>query len=343
MRTYVIAEAGSNWRMGTTKRDLAMAKRLIDVAIESGADAVKFQTYKPETVYVENAGKSEYLAESGLKDDIKEIFKDLSMPYSMIPELAAYCERGGIAFMSTPFSVSDARAIDPYVRMHKIASYEITHAPLVEYLAKTGKPLIMSTGCADYDDISWAVNYFKECGGSTLKLMQCTAKYPAPIETINLLAIQDLINRFGVEVGLSDHSRDPLTAPLGAVAVGASVVEKHFTLHNALPGPDHSFAVRPEELKSMVLGIRNVEKALGKGQKRVLREEEELRRFAQRGVQAVREIKQGEVLKLGFNIDVLRPGVQKKGVHPKFLSEINGKKSNRDIGIGEGVDHGDWC
>lgn len=324
------------------KRDLAMAKALIDVAVEAGADAVKFQTYKPETVYVENAGESDYLAEAGIKEDIREIFRDLSMPYELIPQLAAYCGFKRIEFMSTPFSIADAQAIDPFVTTHKIASYEISHAPLIEWLARTKKPLVMSTGGATYEDIEWAVGHFRKYGGERLTLMQCTAKYPAPMSTLNLRAIRTIGKRFNLEVGFSDHSRDPVIGPVGAVAMGATVIEKHYTLHNSLPGPDHSFAVCPEGLRQMVVGIRDMEKALGEEEKVVLPEEHELRSFAQRAVQAVSRIRKGEIYRLGVNIEVLRPGKQAKGVHPRLLEEIEGSVATRDVEYGEGVRQGDW-
>jgi len=149
--TYVIAEAGSNWRMGAPKRDLAMAHALIDVAKDAGCDAVKFQTYKSHTVYAANAGESDYLAESGIKESINDIFDDLSMPYEMIEKLAAYAKRRGIDFMSTPFSKEDADAVDPFVDLHKIASYEISHTQLQAHLAKKGKPIVFSTGASTYE------------------------------------------------------------------------------------------------------------------------------------------------------------------------------------------------
>ncbi len=256
---------------------MEMAKALIDVAAQSKADAVKFQTFKPGKVYVPNAGKSEYLSEAGIKKPITEIFKDLSMPYSMLPELAAYAKGRGILFMSSVFSVESAEAVNPYVKIHKNASYEITHSRLIKFLAETGKPLVMSTGGADCEDIKWALNHFYQNGGKKIVLMQCTAKYPAPINTLNLRAIPELIKKFNVPVGLSDHSRDPIVGPVGAVALGAAVIEKHFTLHNRLPGPDHSFALTPGELEKMVKAIRSCEQALGTGQKEPQAEEQELR------------------------------------------------------------------
>jgi len=341
-KVFVIAEAGSNWRLGSTKRDISMAKVLIDVAAKVGADAVKFQTYKSETVYVQNAGTSDYLSDAGINEPITEIFKDLSMPYEMIPELSEYCQKKDIKFMSTPFSIDDAKAIDPYIEIHKIASYEITHIRLIEFVAKSGKPLILSTGASTYDEIEWAINYFYEKGGKEISLMQTTAKYPADFSTLNLKVIPDLMQRFKVPVGLSDHSRDPVVAPITAVALGATIIEKHFTLHNKLPGPDHSFALTPTELKKMIDMIRSCEKCLGSGKKIVFLEEQELREYAQRGIQATKSIQKGDLLKERVNIDILRSGKQKKGLHPKYLVEIEGKRSTRNISLGEGIINGDY-
>ena len=341
-RVFIIAEAGSNWRCGTLARDREMAKRLIEVAAESGADAVKFQTYRAETVYVPNAGESDYLSEVGIKESITDIFKDLSMPYEMIPELADYSRKLGIKFMSTPFSVQDAKALDPYVEIHKNASYEISHLRLIEFIAKTKKPLILSSGAATLEDIEWAVSHFYKNGGKTIALLQCTAKYPAPMPTLNLKTIPDLIKRFKMPVGFSDHSRDPLTGPVAAVALGATIIEKHYTLSNKLPGPDHAFAITPEELKKMVKSIRDCEDSMGSGEKVVQEAEEELRSYAQRALQATKEIKKGGVLSEGVNIDILRSGKQKKGLHPKFLPEIEGKEAKRDIPLGDGIQREDY-
>lgn len=341
-KVVIIAEAGSNWRCGTPARDIKMAKSLIDVAVEAGADAVKFQTYRPETVYVPNAGDSDYLSEEGIKESITEIFQDLSMPYELIPQLAEYCQKQNIEFMSTPFSIADAKAVDPYVKTHKIASYEISHIRLIEFIAKTGKPVILSTGGATCEDIEWAINHFYMNGGKIISLMQCTAKYPAPLSALNLKVIPELIKRFNVPVGLSDHSRDPIIGPVGAIALGATIIEKHFTLHNKLPGPDHSFAITPDELKQMVKAIRQIEEALGSGKKKVQQEEKELREYAQRSIQAIAEIKKGDALSEGKTIDVLRPGKQKQGLHPKYMIEIEGKRATRHISLGDGIQENDY-
>ena len=342
-RVFVIAEAGSNWRIGTARRDLAMASALIDVAADAGADAVKFQTYRAETLYVANAGSSDYLAAAGITDDIGDLLGDLAMPYEMLGELAERCRRRELAFMSTGFSAADFAAIDPHVAVHKIASYELGHLRLIDLAAASGKPLVMSTGASEDSDIAWAVERFRTQGGRELCLMQCTAKYPAPLASLNLAVIPALRRRFGACVGLSDHSRDPVTAPLAAVALGARAIEKHFTLHNALPGPDHAFAVTPDELKQMVRRIREAEEARGAAEKQIVAAERELAAYARRGVQALRDIAAGEVLREGHNIDILRPGKRKLGVHPRNIEEMAGCRATRNIAAGDGMEPGDWA
>lgn len=339
-RVFIIAEAGSNWRMGERQRDIAMAKGLIEHAAEAKVDAIKFQSFSAKSVYVQNAGLPGYMSKSD--KSINDIFEDISLPADVLPLLSDHCKKYGIKFLSSVFSIEDAKAVDPYVQMHKIASYEITHSRLIEFVAGTGKPLILSTGAATYDDIEWALEHFRKHGGRQVTLMQTTAKYPAPLSTLNLKAIPTLAKRFGVPVGLSDHSRDPIIGPLAAVALGAVAIEKHFTLHNSLPGPDHAFALTPKELKEMVRTIRDAEKALGSAEKRVLLEEQELRNYAQRGIQATRAIKKGEVFKEGTNIDILRPGKQKKGLHPKFLPKIEGMRAKRNIPAGDGIIDADY-
>ena len=339
---FIIAEAGSNWRMGTPERDMKMAETLIDVASEAGADAIKFQTYRAHSVYVPNAGNSDYLSNAGIKESINKIFEDLSMPYEMIPKLAKYSKKKNIEFMSTPFSVEDAKAIDPYTNYHKIASYEISHLRLIEYIASTGKPTFLSTGASNKEEIKWALETFFSNGGGKITLLQTTAKYPAPISSLNLKAMIDLKNEFDVDVGLSDHSTDPIIGPVIATALGASVIEKHFTLDKKLPGPDHSFALNPNQLKEMIRSIRDAEKGLGSGEKVVLDEESELRDYAQRTIQCIKPISKGDIFVEGENVNVLRSGKQRKGLHPKFLEKIQGRKSTRNIPIGDGVMEEDY-
>lgn len=341
-RVFVIAEAGSNWRSGTPARDNAMGRALIDVAVEAGADAVKFQTYRPETVYVANAGASDYLSDAGIKEDISDIFADLAMPYELVEALATYAKSKGILFMSTAFSPQDFEAVDPHVDVHKVASYEISHPDLIRLAAESGKPTIMSTGASVDADIAWAVDQFRRHGGKDLCVLQCTAKYPAPVSALNLKTIDYLARRFRVTAGLSDHSRDPIIGPVCAVARGARVVEKHYTLDNRLPGPDHAFAATPSELIAMTAAVRAAESSLGTGVKEVLPEEQELAGYARRGLQAIRDIEPGTPLVKDDTIAVLRPGQQRLGLHPKHLDRLAGKKATRKISLGDGVQEGDW-
>lgn len=335
--TFVIAEAGSNWKAGSYKEDLQRAKRLIEIASEAGADAIKFQTYRPETVYVPNAGQIKYLSKVQKDDNINEMFKKLSMPYEMLSELAKYCKKNKIMFMSTPFSVQDAKQIDPYVKVHKVASYEINHIRLLEFLSQTKKPVLISTGASTFNEIDFAVNLMKRNKSGPIVLLQCTSKYPAPIDALNILVIPKLKEKYQVPVGFSDHSFDPLIGPLMAVGMGATIIEKHFTLDRNFSGPDHAFALIPEELKKMISYVRLADKAKGSGDKEILKEEQELHRFATRSVQAIRNISKGEILEEGVNIDILRPGRQKRGAEPRFLYKIMGKKSVRNLKIGEGI------
>ena len=335
--TFIIAEAGSNWKSGSYEEDLEQAKKLIKIASKAGADAVKFQTYKADTVYAYNAGNSNYLAEQGINKEINEIFEYLSMPYEMISELSQICNDEKIIFMSTPFSVEDAKQIDPFVSLHKIASFEINHVRLIEFLSKTEKPILISTGASTFDEIDFAVNLIKNNKNNEIGLLQCTSKYPAPIESLNLSTIPKMKERYNIPIGFSDHSVEPLIGPLTAVGLGATIIEKHFTLDKNLPGPDHSFAITPQELELMVKSIRQADKTKGNGKKMILDEEQELLLFAKRRIQAIKDIRKGDILKEGFNFEVLRPGNRIRGLEPRFLDKINGTKSTKDVLKGDGI------
>ena len=195
-----------------------MARALIDAAADAGADAVKFQTYRADTTYAPNAGASEYLAAAGIDEPILDLFRDLEMPYELVPELAAYAAERGIEFMSSPFSLADLAAVDPHVRIHKVASFEISDTRLLEGVARTGKPVVVSTGASGPDDIETALEVLRENGAGPVCLLQCTSSYPAPPESLNLDVIPSLAGRFRLPVGLSDHSEDPVVAPVAAVA-----------------------------------------------------------------------------------------------------------------------------
>lgn len=336
---FIIAEAGSNWKCGTFEQDLEQAKKLIQIASKSGADAIKFQTYKSKTIYVENAGISKYLSDSGYSENINNMFDYLSMPYELIPKLAQLCSENKIIFMSTPFSVDDAKAIDPFVEIHKIASFEINHVRLLEFLASTKKPIILSTGASTYDEIDFAVNFLKKAGCDDVTLLQCTSKYPCPLESLNLSTIPKIQERYQLPVGLSDHSEDPILAPVIATSLGATIIEKHFTIDKTLFGPDHKFALTPTELDLMVKSIRNVNKIMGGGEKIILDVEQELSKFATRSIQAITDIKKGDRLIEGKNFQLLRPGNRKRGLPGKFFLDINNKYATYDIKKGDGIEN----
>lgn len=336
-KTFIIAEAGSNWKVGTYDDDLNRAKELIKIASKSGADAVKFQTFKPETVFVPEAGKIDYLSKKGITQSINDIFENMSMPYEMIPQLSNYCKKENIMFMSTSFSINDAKEVDPHVDFHKVASFEINHIRLLEFLAKTKKPIIISTGASTYDEIDFAVDLVRKNGNDKIALLQCTSKYPALIEELNLSVIPKMKSKYNVPVGFSDHSMDPIIGPVLAIGLGATIIEKHFTIDRNLPGPDHQSSLIPSELELMVKSIRNADNAKGNGEKIILEVEKELHQAGTRAIQAIQNISKGDILREGINFDLLRPGNRSRGLEPRFLSSVNGKISSKDVALGDGI------
>jgi len=327
-QTFVIAEAGSNHN-----GDLATAKELIDVAVDAGADAVKFQTFRAEDMYVEDSGEVEYLDDDR---SIYEIIESMEMPHEWIPELHEYCTERDIYFLSTPFDEQSAELLSEYVPAWKVASYTSSHHPFLRELADSDKPIIMSTGAHKLSEVRESVEVLNDAGVSGLALLQCVAAYPTPLEEINVRVIETLSNEFGVPVGLSDHTLDPVTAPVAAVAIGADIVEKHFTLDKSMDGPDHQFALEPDELKTMVSAVRNTEIALGSGEKAILDVESELHDKARRAVHAVEDISIGETF-TEKNLKILRPGEQEAGLHPKFYYDLLGKSAERNISKSDGI------
>lgn len=326
---FVIAEAGANFKISANPDiNFKHALKLIDIAVESKADAVKFQLYKAKKLYVDTAGYADYL---GKNKPINQIIQEMELPYEWLSKLKKYCDDKGIIFLCTPFDEESADELEKIgISAYKIASYTISHIPLLKHIAKKGKPIILSTGASDLNDIKEAIKAVREQGNDQISVMHCTAKYPAPLSSINLKVIPSLINEFNIPIGLSDHSRDPLIAPLGAVALGAKIIEKHFTTDNNLSGPDHGFAVLPNELKNMVMNVKNIEKTLGKEEKKVLEEEKELYNFARRFIYVTKDIKKGELFSKE-NLGILRSGNMKKGMHPKYFDNITGKKAIYDI------------
>ena len=319
---FIIAEAGSNHN-----GKLAMAYRLIDVAVRAGADAVKFQTFRAARLYTPRAGNSEYLK---LSKPIYEIIRDMEMPYEWIPKLAAYSRKKKIQFLSTPFDEESADRLAPYVDAFKIASYELSHHPLIKYVAGFGKPVLLSTGAATEAEVAESVALLRRSKAKGFCLLQCTASYPAPLESLHVRVLQTYRDRFGVPTGLSDHSRDPVTAPMTAAALGADLLEKHFTLRNDLPGPDHRYAITPPELALLVRRVRDVEAARGRFDKHVDPVEKELRHFARRSLFAIEDIDIGDLLTRD-NIAALRNGSMPGGLPPSKIDSLLGRKARRAI------------
>lgn len=327
-RCYVIAEAGSNHN-----GDLNLALRLIDAASKAGADAVKFQLFRAETMYPQGAGTADYL---GDETDIYEIIARMELPAEWLPRLAAACREREIDFLATPFDEASVDALDPFVPLFKIASYELTHHPLLAHVASKGKPVLLSTGAADLEEIEHALDVLRSAGTGEITLLQCTAAYPTRLEALNVSVLAQLRDRFGVQVGLSDHSEDPVIAPVVAIGAGASVIEKHFTLDRGLPGPDHRFALEPDELGRMVAAIRDAERAWGSGIKHVHEDEEELRAFARRSIFALKDIEAGDVLDAA-TIGVLRNGKKRPGLTPSRYGEVLGRRAARAVPAGEAI------
>lgn len=325
---FIIAEAGSNHN-----GDLETAKELIEVAADAGADAIKFQTFRAEDMYLEDSGKVEYL-----EDDrsIYDIIESMEMPYEWIPVLHDCCNECGISFLSTPFDERSAEELAEYVPAWKVASYTSSHHPFLRYLATSEKPIIMSTGAHELDEVRESVDVLTDAGAEDFALLQCVAAYPTPTEKINVKVVETLANQFDVPTGLSDHTLNPVTAPATAVALGASIVEKHFTLDKTMDGPDHQFALEPDELAEMVDAIRDTEAALGTGEKSVLGVEGELFEKARRAIHAVDDISSGEEF-TADNLKVLRPGEREPGLRPKFYEDILGKTAARDVEKSAGV------
>ncbi len=332
---YVIAEAGANFRISKDPdTNFRQAIDLIDLAARAGADAVKFQLYRAETLYVKKAGFADYL---GSQTSIFDIIQEMELPGDWLPDLAEHCRKKKIVFLCTPF---DEKAVDQLeaieVPAYKIASYTISHIPLLKYIAAKNKPVILSTGASDMADIEAAVKAVREAGNQDLILMQCTAKYPAPLESLHLKTIPALANAFGLPVGFSDHSRNPVIGPAGAVAMGACMVEKHFTTGNDLPGPDHAFAILPDELDRMVRSIRMMEHALGDETKKVQDQELELYEFARRSIYARIPIAAGEII-TDDHLIILRSGKQAKGLPPALKETIIGKRAKKKIASQEPI------
>jgi N-acetylneuraminate synthase/N,N'-diacetyllegionaminate synthase len=320
---FIIAEAGVNHN-----GSIELAKKLIDAAKEAGADAVKFQTFKAENVVVKNVEKAEYQKKStNSRESQYEMIKNLELSEYDFKKLADYAKEKEIMFLSSPF---DKESVDLLYELDvpafKIGSGEITNFPLLKHIARKGKPVILSTGMSTLGEVEEALNVIRSEGVEDVILLQCVSNYPTRIEDINLRAMGTLKQAFKVPVGLSDHTLG-IIVPIAAVALGACVLEKHFTLDRNLPGPDHKASLEPDELKEMVNAIRDVEKALGKGIKRPTADEEEIKKAARRSVVAKVDIPEGAVITEDM-LDVKRPGT---GIEPRYMEGVIGKIAEINI------------
>jgi len=326
--TFIIAEAGSNHN-----GDLETAKELIDVAVDAGADAVKFQTFRAENLYVEDSGADENLDSD---DSIFDTIRSLEHPSEWIPKLKSYCDKQDIIFLSTPFDEDAANALADYVPVYKVASSTVTHTPLLKHIASKNKPVIMSTGTHTLKEVQQAVNTLKNNGVTDIALLHCVAAYPTPLEQIHVQTMDTLRETFSVPVGLSDHTTDPIIAPTTAVARGGVIIEKHFTLDRSMDGPDHSFAIEPDELDRMVTAIHRTETALGNPSPNVSKIEQHSYEIARRSIHATQTIQQGEEI-TEDNTAVLRPGKNKKGIAPSKYETILGAVASQRISKDDGI------
>jgi sialic acid synthase SpsE len=317
---YLIAEAGANHN-----RDLGIATQLIDAAADAGVDAVKFQLYTGEAVYSAKAPRLKYFPD---KRSPRELLDAIALPREWLSPLAARARDRGLAFFASPFDVSAVEALATLgVPAMKIASFELVDIPLIRRAAAVGVPVILSTGMATHSEIDDALSAVSESGNQEVALLRCASLYPAPARLMNLRAMESMRSAFAVPVGLSDHSAG-LAIPAAAVGLGAELLEKHFTLSRAMDGPDHRFALEPEELRAMVEGVREVEAALGSGHLDGPSPEEAEEMYGlRRSVVAAVDIPVG-VLITRQMVTTKRPG---HGIKPKHIDRIVGRRARVDI------------
>ncbi len=320
-RTFVIAEAGVNHN-----GDVALARKLVDVAAEAGADAVKFQTFSVDRLVTPTAAPAEYQRRTGAASQ-HEMLRQLELSRAAHEELAAHCATRGIEFMSTPFDPESARFLAGLgVRRLKVPSGEITNLPLLEVVGSLGPQVILSTGMAEMAEVETAVATLCRAGATDLVVLQCVSNYPAEAAATNLRVMDTYAQAFGVPVGLSDHTVG-LTIAIAAVARGARYLEKHFTLDRTLPGPDHQASLEPDELAALVRAVRDVEAALGDGIKRPAPSELPVRDVARKSLVAARDLAAGSVLRQE-DVVILRPGT---GISPARLPDVIGRRTVRAI------------
>jgi len=325
---FIIAEAGVNHN-----GDIEIAKKMIDVAKNAGVDAVKFQTFKAENVASKYAEMAVYQKRNtGYEEKQLDMIKKFELNYDDFKMLKDYCDRKEIMFLSTPHSPDAIDFLEPLIPIYKIGSGDLTNIPFLEKVARKGKPIILSTGMATLGEIEEAIWTIEKEGNREILLLHCISSYPAKIEDINLRVIQTLREAFKLPVGFSDHTLSTVI-PAAAVALGACVIEKHFTLDKNMNGPDHKASLEPDELKEMVKNIREVEKAIGEGIKKPTIEEEEIKKIARKSIVASTDIPKGTIITEKM-VDIKRPNT---GLPPKYLNEIIGKKTSKNIKKDENI------
>lgn len=329
MKTLIIAEAGVNHN-----GDIEMARRLVEVAAQSGADFVKFQTFKAEKLVTHKAAKAFYQVQLGAEGESQfDMLHRLELSFEMHVALIEHCKAQGIRFLSTGFDVESVNLLASLdIPLFKIPSGEITNLPYLQHIGGKRKPIILSTGMANMDEIAAALAVLETAGTprEQITVLHCNTEYPTPMRDVNLLAMQSIREAFGVQVGYSDHTRG-IEVPIAALALGATVIEKHFTLDRNLPGPDHQASLEPSELSAMVAAIRNIELALGDGVKRPSPSEAKNIPIARKSLVAACRIRAGELFTLN-NLAVKRPG---SGVSPMRLNEMLGRVAKRDYQVDE--------
>ena len=322
----IIAEAGVNHN-----GNLEMALRLVDSAAEAGADVVKFQTFKAEKVVSPVAPKAEYQVQTtGNAESQLEMVKKLELPPEAFQLIARRCVERGITFLSSPFDYDSVDLLEELgVVAYKTGSGELTNLPFLSYIAAKGKPIILSTGMANLDEVAVAVDAVKAAGNRDLVILHCVSNYPAAASSVNLRAMKTLEEEFGVPVGYSDHT-EGIAVPIAAASLGACVIEKHFTLDCNLPGPDHRASLEPSQLAAMVRAVRTVEAALGDGVKRPAAEELSTASVARRSLVAAHDLPAGTVLAESM-IAIRRPGT---GLPPALLRQLIGRRLRQDLPAG---------
>lgn len=322
MNVVIIAEAGVNHN-GSVK----LAKQMIEEVARAGADYIKFQTFKPEKLVSKYAQKADYQKKTtGSQESQLQMLEKLALSYDDFVELKKYCEQIGIGFLSTPFDEDSIRFLDRLdMDFWKIPSGEITNYPYLVQVAQTGRDIVLSTGMCEMDEIADAMKVLEENGAGNISLLHCNTEYPTPYEDVNLLAMNQMREVFNKQVGYSDHTVG-IEVPIAAVALGAAIIEKHFTLDKNMEGPDHKASLEPLELTQMICSIRHIEKSLGNGNKKRTASEQHNIAAARKSIVAKCAISKGDIF-TEANLTVKRPG---NGISPMRWKELIGTRAERD-------------